>query len=288
MSFYDHQTNVVYFAWCLGNRYPQLFKEAISFLEDNNVQVKLIENTQNIWCRDYMPIQVGDHFVKFRYADSNFKHRRKPDPSCYKQFDPIPSKILLDGGNVMRWGDKAILTEMVMKDNPGLKVTQLEELLEAEVILIPVEPYDDLGHSDGILNLLSNDVILINNYDSQSQQYWHKYQRRLIKRLGGYAIRLLPYAFDQTPHLTEKKFRKQFPFSDDFNPGFGYYQNFLLVKGVILLPKFNIGKDEVALEKMRELYPTFKIKQIDCSQLSMEGGLLHCVSWNIKQPYTCR
>jgi agmatine deiminase len=281
-AFFDKYTDTVYFAACLKERYPSIFAESVIFLKSQGVKVKLLKGTENIWCRDYMPVQVGDHFVKFRYADSNFKHRKKPDPSLYKQFDCIPSNIYLDGGNIMRFGYKTFITEQVMKDNPGLKVTKLEGLLESEIILLPVEPYDDLGHSDGILNFTPEGVLLINDYRSMKKDYWHRYYRKLTARLVNFCIRHLPNAFEKTPKMTEKQFRKAFPFADDFGSGFGYYMNFLQVKDAILLPKFNIKEDEIVWKKMRECFPTNNIKQIDCSKLSLEGGLLHCVSWNIK------
>jgi hypothetical protein len=281
-GYFDHETNTIFFADCLRERYPSVFWEASVFLIANGITVKTIKYTKNIWCRDYMPIQVGDHFVKFRYADSNFKHRKPPIPSCYRQFDPIISDILLDGGNIMRCGYKAFITEKVKWDNPGLKVSKLEELLETEVVLIPVEPYDDLGHSDGILNFTPQGTLIINDYLAMKKEYWHRYHDKLVSRLNGWSIRHLPNLFEKIPKITEKQFRKKFPFSDDFNPGWGYYMNFLQVKDIILLPKFNIIEDIFVLHRIKELFPTFKVKQIDCSELSMEGGLVHCTTVNYR------
>jgi agmatine/peptidylarginine deiminase len=80
--------------------------------------------------------------------------------------------------------------------------------------------------------------------------------------------------------MSEKEFREIFPDADDFNPAFGYYINYLHVRGMILFPAMKIAKDAIVASTLKRLYPTYNIVAIDCSKLSYEGGLLGCVSWN--------
>lgn len=273
-------SETVYFSSALS-RYPDLLDEAASFLKENGVTVKLVEGTKNIWIRDWACLQIGDHFVKFRYIPDKKYPQLKVLPSCYEQFDPIHSNVILDGGNVVKRGDKAILTKKVLKDNPGLNISKLEKLLEAEITLIPIEPYAPIGHSDGICHFLPNGSILTNNYQTP-QKYYREYYKRLLGVLKGFSIELFPCAYSKCPQMTLKEFRRQYPDGDDFNPAFGCYINYLEVGNVILLPKFEIVEDEEALTKIKHLYPEYKVKQIDCSDLSMEGGVLRCISWNLR------
>ena len=59
--------DIVYFAECLADRCPDVYWSARLNLEAYGIRVRPIKDTQNIWVRDYMPIPVGDHFVKFVY-----------------------------------------------------------------------------------------------------------------------------------------------------------------------------------------------------------------------------
>lgn len=294
MNYDDRLTTIVYFADCLKERYPDVFYPAKINLEANGITVKTIKEASNIWVRDYMPIQVGDHFVKFEYADSNFEHRKTPKIGCWDKFAVpcIISPIILDGGNIVRGFGKIFITEKIFEDNRLQKknklIHKLSSLLQSEIILIPIEPGDKLGHSDGIVKFVDEKTVLINDYSTMfgKDERFIEYDKKLRKILSkhDFGIEVLPFAYaDWDWNMSEKDFRKQYPFADDFNPGFGYYINFLLVRGVILLPVMGIKKDFEVMRKMKFLYPNYNIVAIDCSKLSMEGGLLNCISWNIKE-----
>ena len=60
------ETNYVCFTGLLLKRYPQLFESLDAALEQRGIPYGLISGTRDIWCRDYMPIQVAeDSFVQF-------------------------------------------------------------------------------------------------------------------------------------------------------------------------------------------------------------------------------
>jgi agmatine/peptidylarginine deiminase len=51
---------------------------------------------------------------------------------------------------------------------------------------------------------------------------------------------------------------------------------------LIIAPIFNIDKDVLVLDKLQECFPKSEIHAIDCSALSMEGGLVNCITMNYK------
>lgn len=291
MKGYDDElTNTVFLTDAL-NRYPQVFYPMKINLEAAGVQVKLIKGTKNIWCRDYMPLQVGDHFVKFQYKTLGYDDcpQMYVDRSCWDFLPNVKmSQIILDGGNCQRLGNKAIITDIIFKYNPEYDrrdlIVKLSEELEAEIIIIPAEPGDELGHADGIVKWINPYFALVNDYSVMDSFEYREYQGELQKILQMHGIRpvLMPYAYNKCPQLSEKEFREKYPDADDINPGAGYYINALLVKDTVFLPLMGWPEDQKAMATMRNIYPRKNVVGIDCLDLSMEGGLTSCISMNYR------
>lgn len=68
----DSQTNTVYLADALRMDDAAEFKRFRTFLESHGVTVKVLNWTNDIYCRDFMPVQVDKNdFVQFVFkADS--------------------------------------------------------------------------------------------------------------------------------------------------------------------------------------------------------------------------
>lgn len=116
-----------------------------------NVKYKLLNNTKDIWLRDFMPVKTKlGKYVSFRYEPSyladapqlrtNFKTDIAPN---YKVENLIYSDINLDGGNVVfsQSKEKVIISDRVFSENPSKSKAELkaelEKLLEANVLIIP-------------------------------------------------------------------------------------------------------------------------------------------------------
>ena len=56
------------------------------------------------------------------------------------------------------------------------------------------------------------------------------------------------------------------------------YANFLIVNGGVLLPGAGCPQDEVARERLQEVFPDRKVVLIDCRALLSGHGSLHCVT----------
>lgn len=48
------------------------------------------------------------------------------------------------------------------------------------------------------------------------------------------------------------------------------------------MPKFGIEEDEFAEKYIRSAFPYCTIRAIDCRNIVLKGGGLHCITWNIK------
>lgn len=78
----DWQTNKIYFSGKLKTMFPKTYslleKELLSF----DLKAELLPKTNDIWVRDFMPIQISDNqFIEYRYdpdyLQGNSKKRKQ-------------------------------------------------------------------------------------------------------------------------------------------------------------------------------------------------------------------
>ena len=62
------------------------------------------------------------------------------------------------------------------------------------------------------------------------------------------------------------------------------YINFLQVGKNIIMPKFDIDEDAIALQYIQTAFPNCNIRQIEMKEIAKKGGALHCLSWNVYLP----
>jgi len=60
--------------------------------------------------------------------------------------------------------------------------------------------------------------------------------------------------------------------------------NYLEIGNLIVFPVFELegNKDEEAFDLISSLYPNKFIERINITDIAIEGGLMNCISWNIK------
>lgn len=65
------------------------------------------------------------------------------------------------------------------------------------------------------------------------------------------------------------------------------YLNFLQMKDLLLFPQFGIEEDDQALQQIKAAFPDYALKgqteTINCNEIIKDGGVLNCISWNIKR-----
>ena len=188
----DSETNVVFVADTLEPRFPEIYRGLKEILDDHGIPFMTIPGTRDIWCRDYMPVQVNeDHFVQFRYAPDYLAGKYRPlradgeiGPTLPWIKNCVRSEIVLDGGNVVKWTDRVILTEKIFEENPewGHRrlLAELERLLEVErIILIPPETGDITGHADGMVRFVHDGTTIVGDYRRLDPGYREVLVRRL-------------------------------------------------------------------------------------------------------------
>lgn len=273
----DWETNHLFLSDRLEIQFPALFVSLCSLLKDESIDI--IPGTSDIWCRDFMPIQIDEsRFCQFAYKPDYLRgheHLITPAAKCRLPFmeDYRQEQIILDGGNVVVSRTKAILTEKVYKENPSIERhrlrDRLEQIFQAKCIFIPKQAGDDVGHSDGVVRFVAEDRVFINDYSGVDPGYGAKV-RKLLEE-NGLEVETLPV-------FEEKRKRRR----DDLLSAVGIYINYLRLGHVVVIPAYDRPEDEVALERVRHVMPEARVFQLPCRSLAEEGGVLNCVSWTIK------
>ena len=167
-----------------------------------------------------MPIQIEKgKFVQFRYEPSYLKDdlelQSDPKEVCIaNNINPQFSKINLDGGNVVNWSDRAIITDRVFDENPEYSsknklITEIEKLLEVEIIVIPQIKSDMTGHADGMVRFVDHNTLLGNN-QAQEFKYWKDGINKVLKEKGIDYIDI-PFLDHKEDQEVYDKFREIFP-----------------------------------------------------------------------------
>ena len=277
----DQETNFVYFSGLLPQRHPKFFKELRMILQRRGIEYGLLPHTKDIWCRDYMPIQVSrGSFVQFRY-DPKYLHTKKYITTITDAVDTCKeigvksgvSDIKIDGGNIVKSRTKAILTSRIFNENRRYKRKELfrkiKRLLKVrQVIIIPECPLDRYGHADVMIRFVDGvnyeETVLVNDFSGESAKFFSKFHRALTEQ-GLFPI-LLPYT----------AYRNK---GDDAK---GIYINYLQVGKIVLYPTYGLKEDTLA-HKVFTRYFGANVIPIRSNRIAKKGGVLNCISWNTRR-----
>lgn len=269
----NFETKKVYLAKGMNYvNYADARRHLLDIMYQHKIEWEFLPHTSSpfhIWARDYMPVQVDEEkFVKFNYNPDYLKGspEYKPDTSTILSdlgLQVIESDIIIDGGNVVSCGDKVIMTDKIIRENRqcyhNRLIDTLSQLLEAEIILIPEDVYEEYGHADGMVRYMGENRVLLNNYCD--------FDKTLRKKL---LSALKPHF-----NITELHY-------DAYTDKSWAYINFLHVGQHIFVPMLEDKLGETAFRQITDAYPRCECHQIwDCDSIVREGGALNCSTWNI-------
>ena len=135
---------------------------------------------------------------------------------------------------------------------------KLKKLTGCEIVFIPWDKKEHFGHADGIVKPISENAVLMTNYNDYDITYYDKCRKILSEH---FKVESLHY------DVEHKDYRNW------------AYINFLTVGHLLVVPKLNIKEDIQALEQLLQYYPDYTIEQLDIEKLVSKGGGLNCVTW---------
>lgn len=276
----DWHTNSVHFSALLPARHPALWSRLVAVLDKVRVPHGLIEGTRDVWVRDFMPVQVTtDEFVLFDYwPDYLSGHEHLVTPEEARGQVPPGGKlrrcgINLDGGNVVASAKTAVLTDKVYRENPSRDReklrAELAEVLGAGAVVIPKEPYDVIGHADGVVRFVGDGVAVVNDYREVDPGFGERLES--VLRRHGITVERLPHFRVEEEH-------------DGIPSVVGNYANYLRIGKLVIIPAYGVPQDDLACRTLERLLPGASVVPLRCEELAKEGGVLNCVGWTVRSP----
>ena len=276
----DNLTNCVYLSSLLPERCPVLNAHIVDALQQHRVPYAYLSGTKDIWCRDFMPIQIDEgHYVLYKYTPNYLQDKtglqlqtntEEVFQTSSNRLQPIWNNcvaidLVMDGGNVVKCGDKIVMTDKVFVENNDKSLHEVQRLLEeayrCEVVFLPWDREEKFGHSDGIVHYLDDNRVLMTNYADFDKTFATKY------------LRVLERHFDVATLKYDVKRKHKRSWS---------YINYLQVGNLVLVPQLGIPEDEQALEQISSVMPNCEVIGIPALEAVRRGGALNCISWNIK------
>lgn len=241
-------------------------------LDSNGIPYRFLENTRDIWMRDFMPVRTkSGKYVSFRYEpsylDEKYLHLKT---DFLKDISPqfplenlVYSDINLDGGNIVFSPSRetAVISDRVFMENGEYSsaelVQEMERLLEAKVIIILSLRSDMTGHADGMVRFIS-ETVAVGNYSCSL--YGLEASIRATLRGNGIEVYDFPY------------------FESKGDSAIGCYLNFLETEQYLFLPVFGVETDKKAIDTAKNLFNK-TIVPVNINEISQDGGVLNCISW---------
>ena len=274
----DQDTNIVFLSKWLKTEDSDFFSRFTMLMDEMDIHWELLKYTNDIWARDYMPIQLGKNdFLKYRYWPNYLLEKKKDKEfitDCKRACEALgityrETDMIIDGGNMVPCGDYIVMTDKVFTENRVEKydpsfIARLETELGRRVIIIPWHKTagDVYGHADGFIKWCGGNKVLMSNHRDTDPKEAEEIKQKLEK-----------YGFQ----VTEMLFNVAEP-SPDWNWA---YVNFIQIGNKILMPSFDIPEDEQAFNYVKDAFPNCEIRQIQMRNIADNGGALHCLSWNI-------
>ena len=274
----DSLTNTVYFSSLLPEKCPILNAHLIDALQKQGVPYAYLSRTKDIWCRDFMPIQIEeDRFVFYKYTPNYLQDELWLQTNTKEVFrasvnhlehllqNAVSIDLVLDGGNVVKCGDTIVMTEKVFVENKDKTRSEVEKILmdafQCDVLFLPWDHQEKYGHSDGIVHYAGNGKVLLTNYDDISPYYYNRFRKALEKH-----FEVIPLKYK-----TKRQHARSWA-----------YINFLQLGKLVLVPQLELEEDEQALEQISNALSGCNVIGIPALESVRRGGALNCISWNIK------
>ncbi|WP_292657283.1 agmatine deiminase family protein [Nitratifractor sp.] len=255
--------------------YAPFYRRFTKELRKRGEQWKLLENTRDIWCRDFLPVYgTGGMPVEFRYEPAYLagkdRYRSRPEEFLPELgISPRFCDLKLDGGNLILHGGTAVVSDRVFSENSDRDEKEIVEtirtMLELDrLIIIPCDPSDiDMtGHADGMCRFIDDKHVLLNDFHPGSRDL-----KESIEKV------LRDVSFEVIPLKVDSGYYKE----NDWLCAINFYES----DQALYVPVLGTIYEEDVLQQLERHFPSKEIVSIDSREIVKDGGALNCVSWEI-------
>jgi agmatine deiminase len=255
--------------------------------------------TNDAWCRDHGAIFLVNKEKKkilatcWKFNSWGGKYPYDLDSKIaelmadYLGVEKILIDFVLEGGSIDTNGEGVLLTtEQCLLNpnrNPSYTKQEIEDVLKSnlgvEKVLWLEEGIvgdDTDGHIDDIARFVSKDTIVtVIEEDPQDENY--KILQENLKKLK-------TFTDINNRHFNIVTLPMPLPiyYNNDRLPA--SYANFYITNNSVLVPTFNCKQDKIALEKLKSIFKDKKLIGIDCSNIIIGLGAIHCLTQQIPIP----
>jgi len=277
----DNECSRVYLSPLLKKTpYANFCAQLEGILQEYQIEMHYLPHTRDIWCRDFMPVQVDKNtFVAYRYDPDYLQAKKyritKSFPDVITQeigLQTTKTDIILDGGNIIRMKDFVVMTDKAVVENkPFYSKKELTEALKQrfmvkDILWIPWDKAETFGHADGMVRTIDEKRLLVHGYLTEDSFF-----DPFFLQLKTHGINWEVLSFGNPEPDAEVSW---------------VYLNYLQTKDLLLVPKIGTELDKADLNRMKELFPTYalanRIATIDVRSLLTDGGALNCISWSVE------
>ncbi len=265
-------------------------------------RVRFVElPTNDTWARDHGPLTVSVEGeirlldfkfngwgLKFAADKDNLLTRSLYELACFPSAQRYVNHLnfVLEGGSIESDGCGTLLTTAACLLSPNRNGASTREEIEAYLgahlgarrILWLHHGHlagdDTDSHIDTLARFCDEGTIAYVQGEDPSDTHYEALRQmeselQEFRRADGSPYRLVPLpmaaaVYDEEGHRLPAT-----------------YANFLIINGAILLPGYGTPLDEVARERLREVFPGREVWVIDCLPLIRQHGSLHCVTMQL-------
>lgn len=263
-----------------------------------NLEIIVEESWNEIWLRDVLGISNGEYIYKPIYEPAYCSYMSKS--MDYRNLNSVTINIIkerlqmgivqiplkLDGGNFIANRQFAFITEKILQDN-NLSEMEVSAIIKEKMgvipIIVPINKGDVIGHSDGYMGFIEDNIICISEYPRQdSLKDDNKYLDALRNICGDLNLRIQP--------MQERPLGYSIPCECESKKrsctytATGCYVNFLRLNNTIILPEYTLTnlKETMYYNNVNEEALSrygYQVIKINCDMLAQHGGSLRCLSF---------
>ena len=250
----------------------------------------------DVWVRDTAPLSVLQKgqgvYLNFKFNAWGGKYDCANDQQIARRLHAsgllgkgplIPVDFVLEGGSVETDGAGTLMTttRCLLNPNRNPKASRAEieavlrDRLGGQHILWLDEGHaegdDTDAHIDTLARFCSKDVIAYTACDDEEDPLYPAFSRMAgalqdFTNQQGEPYRLVPLPM---PSPIRSEVGDRLPAT---------YANFLIINGAVLVPIYGDPADQIALDRLGEVFEDRTLVPIDCLPLIRQYGSLHCMS----------